>query len=364
MSHYFDSDISLKAVILKLQNYVKACLKAWKFIAILAILFAIAFVLIKKSAPKVYNATLTFMLNEDERGGISGIAGMLGSFGLGIGNSESNLDKILELSKSRRIAQNAIFTKCVINNKEDYLGNHFIAILEKHNEWYKGPGFLSSDDDSLSLENFRFSHDSIEIFSILENKALKKVHVAIAGNDKKEGVLYCNYNELSGIMSLIVESYDDELVVNLSKTLFEKLSEYYIDKAVEKQRYDFEIIKEKYDSINNALSSVEYRLAAFEDSNRDLFRKKDILLKTRLSNEKQKLQYMSGKAEEQLQLAQLTLDNKTPYIQVIDYPLLPLKPTNKSIIFYLILGLFVGAFLGVIYVILKKFYHDIMSSNE
>lgn len=363
MSHDFDSDISLKDVILKLQDYAKACLKAWLLIGILAIVFAIIFVLLKKNAPKEYNATLTFMLNEDERGGISGLAGMLGSFGLGIGSSESNLDKILELSKSRRITQNAIFTKCIIDNKEDYLGNHFIALLEEHNQWYEGSSLFSSDEDSLSLENFRFSHDSIAAFSTLENKALKKVHAEIAGNDKKEGVLYCYYNELSGIMSLAIDSYDDEIAVSLSKTIFEKLSDYYVDKAVEKQRYDFEIIKEKYDSINNALSSVEYRLAAFEDSNRDLFRKKDILTKSRLSTEKQKLQYMSGKAEEQLQLAQLTLDNKTPYIQVIDYPLLPLKPTNRSIFFYLILGLFLGGFLGVSYVIIKKFYNDTMSSN-
>ena len=38
---------------------------------------------------------------------------------------------------------------------------------------------------------------------------------------------------------------------------------------------------------------------------------------------------MSGKAEEQLQLAKISLDNKTPYIQVIDLPISPIKAEDR-----------------------------------
>ncbi|MBT8231126.1 MAG: hypothetical protein HKO66_16290 [Saprospiraceae bacterium] len=363
MSHEFDSDISLKDFILKIQEYFRACLKSWKFIGIIGLLFMLLFGLLTFNQAKEYNAQLTFMINEDEGGSYSGLTSILGQFGLG-GSQESNLDKILELSKSRRITQRAIFDTVMIENEEDFLGNHLIKEMKANNEWKGDNGMFSVSEDSLNLKDFLFTHDSIEVFTTKENKALKKVHSILAGDNNQKGIMSCKYNELSGIMTLNVQTKGASLASALANKLFENLSEYYIDKATEKQKYDHDIIKEKYDSINYALANVEYKLANFEDRNRDLFRKKDILQKNRLGAEKQKLQYMSGKAEEQLQLAQLTLENKTPYIQVIDYPLLPLKPINRSLLFYLILGGIIGVFLSTSYVIIKKYYKSIMSSND
>lgn len=363
MSHDFDSDIPLKSVILKFQDYVKACLKGWKLILLLCFLFGLLFFLLKKDDPKMYKSELTFMLNEDESGGLSGLSGVLGSFGIGLGSSESNLDKILELAKTRRVTQNAIFTQTTIDGKKDYLANHYINMLREYDEWKVGNGLFSFEEDSLNIDDFLFAHDSISIFTTQENKALKKVHRLIAGTDKKEGSLKCYYNELTGIMALIVDCQNDELAVTLNNEVFNKLSAFYIEKAVEKQSYDLDIIKSKYDSINSTLASVEYRLAAFEDSNQQIFRKKDILTKNRLSTEKQKLQYMIGKAEEQLQIAQITLDNRTPYIQVVDHPLLPLKPQNSSPLFYFIVGFIFGGFLAIAFIVIKKLYKEIMSNN-
>ena len=165
-------------------------------------------------------------------------------------------------------------------------------------------------------------------------------------------------------MALIVECNNEELAVKLTNAIFNKLSEFYIEKSVEKQSYDLKIIKSKYDSISYALSNVEYKLASFEDSNQGLFRKKDLLTKSRLSTEKQKLQFMIGKAEEQLQIAQITLDNRTPYIQVVDRPLLPLTPQNNTPLFFFIFGFIFGGFLAVGYIVIKKLYKEVMTNNE
>jgi len=364
MSHDFDSDIPLKNVILKFQDYALACLKGWKLIILLCLIFGLIFFLLKKDDPKMYKSELTFMLNEDESGGLSGLSGVLGSFGIGLGTTESNLDKILELAKTRRVTQNAIFTQTTIDGKSDYIANHYINMLKEHEEWNTSGGLFSVEEDSLNLEDFSFTHDSIAAFTTKENKALKRLHGFIAGTDKKQGSLNCYYNELTGIMALIVDCQNDELAVKLTNEVFNKLSEFYIEKSVEKQSYELEIIKSKYDSINYTLANVEYKLASFEDSNQQIFRKKDILTKSRLSTEKQKLQYMLGKAEEQLQIAQITLDNRTPYIQVVDHPLLPLKPQNNSPIFYFIVGFIFGGFLAVSYILLMKLYKEIMSNNN
>ena len=364
MSHDFDSDISLRHVILKIQDYALACFKGWKLILLLALLMGLFVFILKKDAPNMYKAELTFMLNEDESGGLAGLSGVLGSFGIGLGSSESNLDKILELAKARRVTQNAIFSEVTIGGKKDFLANHYIQMLKDHDEWTLDGGLFSAVEDSMILESFSFSHDSISLFSIKENKALKKVHGSIAGNEKEVGKLNCYYNELTGIMALIVECNNEELAVKLTNAIFNKLSEFYIEKSVEKQSYDLKIIKSKYDSISYALSNVEYKLASFEDSNQGLFRKKDLLTKSRLSTEKQKLQFMIGKAEEQLQIAQITLDNRTPYIQVVDRPLLPLTPQNNTPLFFFIFGFIFGGFLAVGYIVIKKLYKEVMTNNE
>jgi len=299
------------------------------------------------------------MLNVDERGLNSGISNILGQFGLGVASTETNLDKILELSKARIISESVLLDSIEFSDKNDLLANHHINTLEDNNLWYSNSIFNFSED-SLSLEGFRFSHDSLKNFNLLENKAIKSLHNKMVGSKDDKAMFQADYDELTGIMTFSITCSDEELAILTVKSLFNKLSQYYIDKSTEKQQYEYDILKEKYDSVNYVLSNVQYELAYFEDSNKNLFRKKDLLRKNRLKVDEQKLQFMSGKAEEQLQLAKISLDNKTPYIQVIDLPISPIKADNKSLIFYATLGLIIGVMLSLLYFGSKKMYSDII----
>ena len=71
---------------------------------------------------------------------------------------------------------------------------------------------------------------------------------------------------------------------------------------------------------------------------------------------------MVGEVEKQYQIASLTLENKTSYIQLIDKPIAPLKPANKGAFFYLLLGGLLGGILAIGFLIAKKTYRDIMAS--
>ena len=67
------------------------------------------------------------MVNEEEGGGISGLSSILGSFGFGGGvGGKYNLERILELSLSQNIIQQAIFKKVEIEGKKyvpELIGN-------------------------------------------------------------------------------------------------------------------------------------------------------------------------------------------------------------------------------------------------
>ena len=61
------------------------------------------------SKPTLYKARLSFMLNEDESNQMTSMNSILGQLGFPIINQRVNISKVLELSLSRKIIQDAIF---------------------------------------------------------------------------------------------------------------------------------------------------------------------------------------------------------------------------------------------------------------
>jgi len=120
-------EISLRLLADKLRMWFHEIVRYW-YIPGLFILLGIGYQAYRyfKYIP-VYTATITFNVDEDEGGGNSGLTGILGQFGLGsVKPSRYNLDKILALSKSRRVIQESLFSKVIVNGKEDYLANHLL----------------------------------------------------------------------------------------------------------------------------------------------------------------------------------------------------------------------------------------------
>ena len=92
-----DDEITLKELILKIQEFYREVLKRW-LLVILITLPVMGYMFYKAyKTPNTYPATLTFMVNEDKAGG--GLGGLAASFGLGGGGGEYNLEKILSLQK-------------------------------------------------------------------------------------------------------------------------------------------------------------------------------------------------------------------------------------------------------------------------
>lgn len=325
---------------------------------------AILMFLVNMKKTPVYKADLSFMINEDEGGALGGLASMLGQFGLGMGGNESNLDKIMELSKTRVIAQQALFQKEEIKGVTDYLANHHIQSLKDNNKWDK-QGFFDfvSSDDGLDLSDFKFTNDVFDTYTIKENKALKKLYKKMVGKELKGGAFESSFSELSGIMHFSLTSNDADLSIATVNAYFDQLSSFYSEKTTQKQEADYRLIKSKYDSINTRMNSVQYTLAKFEDQNQGLISKRDLLKKKQLQGEEMKLAAMIGEIEKQYQLAQLSLENKMDFIQVIDKPIPPLKPANRGKVFIFLLGGFLGGVLSIIYLVLRKIFKDIMASE-
>lgn len=356
--HTDSDEISIRDLIFKFKFFLEELLRHWKITAFF-ILLALAYQMYTYvTYEPIYTARITFSVDEEEGGSASGLTGILGQFGLGsVRPSRFNLDKILALSKSRRVIEQTLFVKTKINDQTDYLANHLIKEYDLAGEENK--------DDSIPVLQ-RFTHDSLPLFGTAENEMLMGIYGLIIGppEDPKEALLNAKYNEDTNIMSLEVSTTNEALSIALTKSLFNKLSDYYIQKAVEKQLLTLTIIEAKRDSVLGVLKDTEYKLASFGDTHQGLQRKTDQISELRLRREITALSAMYAEVLKNTEVADFSLKNKTPFIQVIDSPLSPIQPTRLSLLRKLILGILIGGIIGSVFVISRRVLQDVLHENN
>ncbi len=353
----YQDEITLKELILKIKEFWNVLWEAKTWIILAAVIVGIIFAVRLYFSPQIFKANLTFMINEDEGNRLGGMANILGQFGFaGGGNSsEFNLDKIVELSRSRRIIYPSLMDTIRSQEDEKLIGNAIIDVYDYHKKWSKS--------DNEKIHNFYFINNEHEVFSNLENRVMKSLYSKVVGNARKDNdpLLDIDYGEETGILELAITSESKDISLHLVNAIFKNLSEYYITKTIEPQRETVNALSIKTDSIKRALVNAEVRLAQYDDSNLSLFRQKDKIKRDQLTREVGILTLMYGEAIKNLETASFTLQNKTPFFQIIDPPATPLGGSSKNYLLAILKGLILGGFLAVTFFLIKKIYLDVMA---
>ncbi len=359
---YTSDDISLRDLIIRVRDFKNELINN-KTIFLGFIIFFVLFLLYKSLNERPsYSATLTFMLNKGE-GSLGGLGSLLGEIGFG-GKGKYSKKKMMTLSKSRRIIGDAIFKNETVNESNDLLANHVIKHLDTIGKWANVPWYNKLLNKSNPLKGFQFKSGAIDSFDLDSKAAFKAVYESIAGSaNGGAGLMSNKFDEESGIMEISINSNDPELSIALANDIFDELSKFFIDKTIEKQKATYDILKEKVDSIEGELSYKQTALAAFEDRAQGLWTKSAKLRKSKLQQEVKKLAILYGEVLKNLEIADFTLRNKTPFVQPIDRPILPLDGTKRSLPKSIIIGLILGLFLGGLFVILRKIYRDAISEE-
>ena len=355
-SSYVEDEIKLKDLILIIQEYFNELLKNWLWIILITIPFILFFLNKARKTPVTYPATLTFMVNEDDGGGMGALGGLAASFGFGGAASEHNLDKMHTLLKSRNIIQQALFKKEEISGKEDFFANHFLTEYQ----YYK-----NLEEDPSNLREFRFTNNKFDEFSRVDNVVLKTIYGKIIGNPRKgiEGLMSSSINEDTGIMNMKFKGATEELSIKFVKCLFDKLGQFYIDKTIEKQKQTYEITKTKVDSLRDGMNSAQYRLLKMKDTRRNLTLRQYEAEELKLQRQVQVMILVYGEALKNQEMADFSLKSKTPFIQTIDTPIPPLNP-SKGFMDYIInaiIGGLLGGFIAVTFFLGRKIYRDAMN---
>ena len=315
-----------------------------------------------------YHEDLTFMMDESKGSKGDLTSQLLGNlFG---GSSDNNLGKVVQLFGTKQIIHRTLFDSIEIESKNDYLANHMLDLygIEKLVEQYKGLIFYNVSWPKILLNNeqFRFTHGDVNNFTRLENQYLRVLYETITGNRFADITPKLNsmLDEKSGIMTVTMYSPYEEITIGVLNNIYSHLSEYFVEKSVEKQMKTYKIVKAKKDSIFIELKNAEYSLANFKDSNRKLVTVKGYLSQIRLERDLMILNTMYAEAAKQMELTDFTLKTMTPVVQIIDLPRLPIVPKKESWSKNLIIGLVLGFSLFILFVIIRKFILDTFSKLE
>jgi uncharacterized protein involved in exopolysaccharide biosynthesis len=340
--------LSFKEVVAGFQSYWKEIWKNQRFFFFCLTLCLIYGIYNRWKEKRIFEAEVTFMINE-ERGSASGLGVALGDFGglLGVG-SDVNLQKILELAKSRNISEKVFAGSAVINDKNDFMANHLISEFERTKQWTKNSWFQKTNP----LKGFRFKEFNPEKFGPVENLALKNLHALFLK------MLNTNVSEKTSIMKLTIQGTHETIVYELATRLYNEMSNFYIDKMVEKQRETFVELRHKTDSLKALIESKVYKLAGIRDSYRSTWLYHEDVPKTILDQEIQMLQVVYGETLKNREIASFALENRTPFIQAIDLPIIPLKMIQQSWFRVILLSLFYGFLLGAGLISIRKFFRD------
>ena len=340
-----DDEVTLKELILRVKEYFLEIRRRWLVVLLFCTLFS-AFFLYKalKTKPE-FEAQLTFMLDQGDKGGGGGLGMILGQFGLGgSGGGNTNLNTICQLAVSDRIMNTTLFTEGTIDGQKDVLANHIIRIYDFHKQWAK---------DTTGLLNFVFKRNEFEAFSRVENNALKKIIELLRG---KQAIFSCGFAKESGILKMRMNSINEDFSIQFTRILFGHLSEFYVNNSTERERNTYNIIRAQKDSIYGVMKSKEIGAAQFQDYNRGLILQSEQMKSTMMKKDATVATSVYGEVLKNFAVADFALRNNTPFITPVDLPTSPIEPVKVSKLFSLISGFLLGLFVSSVLIIGRVIY--------
>ena len=331
----FEDEITLSDLIDSLAGYVNWVRKNLVQLVVFIILGVAITVFWRFQQPEEYVAELTFMLNDENNPQVSGLSSVLGQLGIPFSGGKYNVDKLLEISKSRNLISSTLMTSKNVDGKEDLLANHFLEILDLKSQW---------KFEEESLEGFSFEIENLEnqdARTLYVNKSLIDL-ITGPKSDRSKGLFTTDYGRTDYIMSFLLRSPSAELSMSFINELYDQVSNFYINQATQKNAQVLKIIEGKRDSIEALINTTAFRVADLKDKSLGSFRNTN---RVEIALLESQLAALRGAAEEtakNLERAEFVLETRTPLIQILDRPLPPLYPQKSSLMRAILMGIVMG----------------------
>ena len=346
-----NDEITLKELLEKAKEWYSYLLSQWKIIVLAGVVGAALGLAYSISKKPIYTATLSFALEDEKGGGMSGALGLASSLGLDLGGGSGggafSGANLTELFKSRSMVEETLMQPVLDGNDTISLAEMYIQMKEWRKGWNEKPKLKAIQFPPLTKRKyFSREHDSI-IGKMYED--LSKTSLTVAQKDKK-----------ISIISIDVKSENENFAKAFSETLAKQVSDFYVDTKSKKARMNMAILQHQTDSIRAELNGAITGVAVANDNT---FMLNPALNVNRAPSAKRQVDVQANTAiltelVKQTELAKVTLRKETPLIQVIDRPILPLPKERYGKVNGLVMGGFLSGFLIVIFLLLKKIFKN------
>ena len=341
-----NDEITLKELLDKAKEWYSYLLFQWKIIVLAGVVGAALGLTYSISKKPIYTATLSFALEDEKSGGMSGALGLASSLGFDLGGSAGGMftgSNLTELFKSRSMVEQTLMQPVLAGTDTISLAEFYIRTQEWRDQWNEKPKLKAIQFPPLTKRKyFTRVHDSI-IGKMYED--LSKTSLTVAQKDKKVSII-----------SIDVKSENEVFAKAFSETLAQQVSDFYVNTRSKKARMNMAILQKQTDSIRAELNGAITGVAVANDNT---FMLNPALNVNRAPSAKRQVDVQANTAiltelVKQTELAKVTLRKETPLIQVIDRPILPLPKEKFGKAKGIVLGGVLASFLIGLGLIIRK----------
>jgi hypothetical protein len=344
-------EISLKYLIIKLQEWWRFLLGKWIIISFAALVGAGLGMLYAFLQKPSYVGELTFVLEESKSGSLGSYAGLASQFGVDLGGGSSvgvfSGDNILEFLKSRLMVEKTLLSSVTTNRKEQSLADLYLEIYGFREKWEK--------DEELKKISFPLKEDRKDFTRIQDSllnfiyQSIIKKNLTISKPDKKLGFLIVKLVSPNEIFSKV-----------FTERLVKEAIDFYVDTKTKRSKTNVDALQAKADSVEILLNRKTYSAAASQDINLNPARSMATVGTEMVSRDKVMLQTVYTEVVKNLEISKMTMAQETPIIQIIDTPILPLKKERFGKLKGVLAGGFLSVFFTTVIIICRRIFQQVM----
>ncbi len=349
-----DEVISLKDIILTLRKYLKQIIKKWWLIALIAIPIVGYYTYKALNTPWTYAATEKFIIEGETGRNLGGLGSLLGSFGIGGGNSKINPHKVIEVTRSKVIMDQLLFDSTSYNDQ--IIANELLDLYKLSEKW---------GEASERFIDFRFTTNDPEKLTLLEKRGYKRLSKFVVGreNNRDNALLKISIDDETGIYKLKVKTISEAMSLCMSTKVFDYIKNFFEYRIFEKQKQTRDLLESKKDSLKHQLNIKSLNLANFMDRSRGSISTKVEMQRSIRRAEINGLTIAFHEAYKNYEVSDFALRNAQPLFLEVDRPFAPLSPNGPILMINIIIGLILSFILGVIIIVLRRIVLDAMTKE-
>ncbi|MBC7914105.1 MAG: lipopolysaccharide biosynthesis protein [Pyrinomonadaceae bacterium] len=340
-------EISLSYLILKIGELRKYLISKWLIILLAGITGGFLGLVYSYFKKPIYNAELTFALEDDKASsGLGGALGLASQFGFDLGGGGGGAfsgDNLSDLMQSRKMIQKALLTEIDYFGKKQTLAELYIDFNNFRKRW--------KDKPELKDVHF-YPGEDINNFSRIQDSLLGEFHRTLI----KENLSIVKGEKGSTVITIDVFSKNEIFAKMFTVVLVDEVADFYIQTKTRKALKNVLILQHQTDSVRRVLNLAISGIAASVDANPNPNPSRQIL---RVPSQRRQVDVQANTAilselVKNLEISKVSLRRETPLIQIIDSPILPLKKVIVTKITGILIGWFSITVICLIVLTVKK----------